>query len=312
MKEINWRGIDLNLLLTFDALYRFKSVSAASKHLYLGQPATSYNLKRLRELLQDPLFERVGNKMLPTTRAQEVAPKVAMILAIFSQDILPSVVFEPQCYEGTFIIGVSDYAEQIFGPDLFDTLQQLAPYTKVIFKPVDSENCVDLLTAHNTDVCIGVFNNLPEDVLTTFLYREKHLCTFDNRVMQAQVPLDLTTYLNTPQMIVTANECLTTQVDKTLAKLGVKRNVVLGTTRFLTVRRMLLGRKMVAVMAEMVGRSDLIDDSLTLCVPPIDIPDFNIDMVTLKRDSHHPRIIWLSELITQLIQNKVNTLRNIK
>lgn len=312
MKEINWRGVDLNLLLTFDALYRFKSVSAASKQLHLGQPATSYNLKRLRELLQDPLFERVGNQMSPTTRAQEVAPKVAMILAIFSQDILPSAVFEPHSYEGKFIIGVSDYAEQIFGPDIFDTLQQLAPAAKVIFKPVDSENCVDLLTAHNTDVCIGVFNDLPEHVLTTFLYREQHLCTFDNSVMQIQVPIDLPTYLNTPQIIVTANECLTTQVDKTLATLGVKRNVVLGTTRFLTVRRMLVGRKMVAVMAEMVGRSDLIDDSLTLCEPPIEIPDFNIEMVTLKRDSHHSRIRWLSELIKQLIQTKVNTLRNIK
>ncbi len=160
-------------------------------------------------------------------------------------------------------------------------------------------------------MCIGVFNELPDHVLTTFLYREKHLCTFDNRVMQTQVPIDLATYLNTPQMIVTANECLTTQVDKTLANLGVKRNVVLGTTRFLTVRRMLLGRKMVAVMAEMVGRSDLIDDNLTLCVPPIDIPDFDIEMVTLKRDSHHPRIIWLSELIKHLIQAKVNTLRDI-
>ena len=62
MSEINWRGVDLNLLLTFDAIMTFGSVSLAAKHLYLGQPATSYNLKRLRTLFNDELFERHGNK----------------------------------------------------------------------------------------------------------------------------------------------------------------------------------------------------------------------------------------------------------
>ncbi len=47
-------------------------------------------------------------------------------------------------------------------------------------------------------------------------------------------------------------------------------------------------------MAEMVGRSELIDDDLVLCDPPIDIPDFDIDMVTLKRNANHPRIQFLT------------------
>lgn len=60
MAEVNWQRVDLNLLLTFDALFRYRSVSKAAESLHLGQPATSYNLKRLRELLSDPLFERMA------------------------------------------------------------------------------------------------------------------------------------------------------------------------------------------------------------------------------------------------------------
>lgn len=312
VKDLNWRGIDLNLLLTFDALFRLKSVSAASKELHLGQPATSYNLKRLRELLGDPLFERQGNAMLPTIRAHEVAPKVQQILAIFTQDILPADKFESESYAGKFIIGVSDYAEQIFGPDIFDSLQQLAPQSKVLLKPVDSSNCVTLLEEQDTDLCIGVFNELPNHLNTTFLYREKHLCTFDNRVLNTKLPIPLETYLDTPQMIITANQELTSQVDGTLEKMGVKRNVVLGTTRFLTIRRMLSGRNLLAVMAEMVGRSELIDDDLVLCEPPIAIPDFDINMVTLKRNASHPRIQFLTQLVQNLVQEKVRELRLIK
>ena len=113
-------------------------------------------------------------------------------------------------------------------------------------------------------------------------------------------------------MIITANQELTSQVDITLEKSGVKRNVVLGTTRFLTIRRMLSGRNVLAVMAEMVGRSELIDDDLVLCDPPIEIPDFNVDMVTLKRDASHPRIQFLTQLVQNLIQEKVKELRLIK
>ena len=75
MSEINWQRVDMNLLLTFDALFRHRSVSKAAESLHLGQPATSYNLKRLRELLGDPLFERDGNSMRPTVRAHEMNPR---------------------------------------------------------------------------------------------------------------------------------------------------------------------------------------------------------------------------------------------
>ncbi|NRF64349.1 LysR substrate-binding domain-containing protein [Vibrio coralliilyticus] len=307
--NINWRRVDLNLLLTFDALYKHRSVSAAAKHLHLGQPATSYNLKRLRELLDDPLFERGGSSMTPTTRAMEIEPKVRQILSIFSQDIMPKAAFEADSFDGTFRIGLSDYAEQVYGPELFDKLQQLAPNAKVLFKPVDVSNCVEALEKQEVDLCIGVFSDLPPKVSSTFLYREKHLCIFDNRVLGSEHPLSLETYLATPQMIITASQELTTKVDATLSNMGVKRNVVLGSTRFLTIRRMLTGRRLLAVMAEMVGRVELIDDNLTLCPPPINIPDFDIEMVTLTRDSHHPRILWLSDWVKEVIQHKVAALQ---
>jgi hypothetical protein len=93
--------------------------------------------------------------------------------------------------------------------------------------------------------------------------------------------------------------------------MDIKRNVVLGTTRFFTVRRILSGRKLLAVMAEMVGRSDLIQDDLTLSLPPIDIPDFDVDMITLKRNAAHPRLTWLSEQVKLVVQDKVGRLKSL-
>jgi DNA-binding transcriptional LysR family regulator len=69
MKRIDIRRLDLNLLKSFDALERHRSVSAAAKALYVGQPAMSHALSRLRRITSDRLFIRTSRGMAPTRRA---------------------------------------------------------------------------------------------------------------------------------------------------------------------------------------------------------------------------------------------------
>jgi DNA-binding transcriptional LysR family regulator len=309
MEQINWRGVDLNLLLTFNAIMTHGSVSAASAFLCVGQPATSYNLKRLRILLGDPLFERQGNLMVPTQRAIELGPKVKMVLDIIRDDILAPQSFVPAQFDGQVCIGLCDYAEQVFGPDIFDHLRAQASHCKIIFQPVDSESVERALESNQVDVAIGVFKDQPASLKRNFLYRERHLCMFDNSQMQVKLPISLEDYLATPQMVITANRELGTPVDITLKKMEQARSVVLGSTRFLTLKRMLPGRHLLAVVAEMVGRSELGDEQLTLCEPPIDIADFDIDMLTRKRDQTHPQMKWLNSEVQSVIQAKVDQLK---
>src|SRR4029450_6195356 len=69
--------VDLNLFTVFDAIYREGGITPASKRLHLSQPAVSHALARLRELLDDPLFERRGNDMVPTAMARSLAATVS-------------------------------------------------------------------------------------------------------------------------------------------------------------------------------------------------------------------------------------------
>ncbi|MGF1728352.1 LysR family transcriptional regulator [Photobacterium kasasachensis] len=309
MSGINWRGVDLNLLLTFEAIMVCRSVSGASEQLHLGQPATSYNLKRLRTLLNDPLFERQGNTMVPTSRALELAPKIDAVISIIRDDILQPVAFEPKDFSDKIVIGLTDYAEQVFGPALFDSLISAAPNCQILFQAVDSANCEQALDSGEVDLAIGVFKQQPDHLCRTFLYRERHVCLFDNTVLQTELPISLEAYLATPQVVVSANKALFSPVDNTLSEMGAQRRVVLGSTRFLTLRHLISGRRLLCVMAEMVGRSELFNDDITLCEPPISIPDFDIDMMSRQRDSQHPRMQWLSEQVKIVIQDEVERIR---
>ena len=69
MTERNIRGVNLNLLVAFDALMAERNVTRAARHNGLSQPAMSKALNRLRHLLDDRLFELRDGRMEPTPRA---------------------------------------------------------------------------------------------------------------------------------------------------------------------------------------------------------------------------------------------------
>jgi DNA-binding transcriptional ArsR family regulator len=74
------RRLDLNLVRVLDALLRERSVTCAGERIGLSQPAVSAALNRLRHALNDQLFVRRGNEMLPTPRAESLAEPVRVAL----------------------------------------------------------------------------------------------------------------------------------------------------------------------------------------------------------------------------------------
>ncbi|MEX3773082.1 LysR family transcriptional regulator [Pseudomonas sp. MYb118] len=80
MNRNDLRSVDLNLLVVFEALIQECNVSRAAARLSLGQPAVSGALVRLRKLFDDPLFERIGHRMVPTARALKAAQILGPVL----------------------------------------------------------------------------------------------------------------------------------------------------------------------------------------------------------------------------------------
>src|SRR5579863_4373836 len=87
MTERNLRGIDLNLLVVFDALMAERQVTRAAQYNGLSQPAMSKALNRLRHLLDDRLFERRDGRMEPTPRALDLAGPIHDALSDISRTL---------------------------------------------------------------------------------------------------------------------------------------------------------------------------------------------------------------------------------
>ncbi|MFK7785322.1 MAG: LysR substrate-binding domain-containing protein [Crocinitomicaceae bacterium] len=70
----------LHQLRIFLKVVEFESITKASKHLYLTQPAVSIQLKKLQEQFEIPLTEVIGRKLFITDFGQEIAVRSRRIL----------------------------------------------------------------------------------------------------------------------------------------------------------------------------------------------------------------------------------------
>lgn len=81
MRGVNLKTLDLNLLVTLEALLEERSVTRAGKRVGRSQPAISRSLKLLRSTFNDPLLVASGRTLVPTERAREIEAKLGPILS---------------------------------------------------------------------------------------------------------------------------------------------------------------------------------------------------------------------------------------
>ena len=106
---MRFKGLDLNLLVAFDALIATRSVSRAAERLNLSQPAMSASLSRLRDYFGDPLLVQHGKRMHPTAFADEMAPEIRQSLEQLETMLARSPNFDPATSRRSFRIVTSDY-----------------------------------------------------------------------------------------------------------------------------------------------------------------------------------------------------------
>ncbi len=138
------KEIDANLLVTLDALLVDASVTRAAERLGRSASAISHALAKLREIFDDELFVRAGQRLVPTARALELAPTVHVILAGMESLLRPHTPFDPTASMRAFAAASSEAGELILVEPLRKHLQSLAPSISLDWTPSRHDN-VDAL-----------------------------------------------------------------------------------------------------------------------------------------------------------------------
>jgi DNA-binding transcriptional LysR family regulator len=151
---MNLRSFDLNLLLIFEAIYRERSVLRASRSLAMSQPAVSHALNRLRHLLNDGLFVRTPDGMMPTPRAEEPALPVRRALSEI-QFALEGLQFDPATADRRFAVAVNNYAAVVMAAPIIAACRAQAPGIRLSIRPSGTLVVTDLLDRGELDLVIS-------------------------------------------------------------------------------------------------------------------------------------------------------------
>jgi DNA-binding transcriptional LysR family regulator len=130
--------LDLNLLLSLDALLEERSVTRAARRMGLAQPTLSASLGRLRRHFGDDLLIRTGNEYRLTPLAARLRDRVRRAVGEVERVFEDRAAFEPAASTREFRLLVSDYALAAFGGAIAGILAAEAPRARLRFSPVSS------------------------------------------------------------------------------------------------------------------------------------------------------------------------------
>ena len=174
------RRIDLNLLLTLQALLAEKHVTRAALRLYKSQPAVSHALAQLRDIFQDPLLIRQGGGMALTPRARELQQPLEAALGQLNA-LLHKGEFDASRAVRRFRVALSDYAAHLLLPPLLRQLRAQAPGIDMAISQASREAMLAQLADGEIDLALGVFPDAPGDIKRETLFEEHFVSVADRR-----------------------------------------------------------------------------------------------------------------------------------
>ena len=154
---MNLAALDLNLLVALDALLLESNVGRAAMRIGLSQPAASHALRRLRDVLGDPLLVRVGARMELTPRAQALRGPLAQTLEQVRGLFIPDV-FDARQSDRHFRLMMPDLAVELLMPPLMKKLNSVAPGVRVNVVPWRGPAIMTAEFARSLDMVISIGN----------------------------------------------------------------------------------------------------------------------------------------------------------
>lgn len=298
--HINLSRVDLNLLVTLDALLTERSVTRAAGRVGVRQSAMSHNLARLRTLFGDELLTRGPEGMRPTPRALALIDPVKITLAQITALVSRDEAFDARTAERLFRIGLPDSVEVRLGPALLAHLCEAAPGIRLRLYVTD--RLFDELDADHLDLGVGL-GPLPEGKThhkRRRLGTDTYLCMFNADRIGISPPISLEDYVRLPHVLTSLRKDEHGVVDEALAKLGLKRTVALTTSRFMVVPFLVAGAPVVATMPARSARYFAASLGLSLSPAPVKLPEPSVSLVWHASYDHDLAHMWLRRTIMRL------------
>ena len=305
---MSFRTLDLNLLRVFDAVMAERNLTRAADALAMTQPAVSNALRRLRESVGEPLFNRAAHGVKPTARAEALWPVVQQSLDSLRDELDPTH-FDPQAQDRTFALAMADATSALLLPAVLQEVQRRRGRAMLRVVPLATRDPSDMLERAQADVAIGHFpdrvmrltrsNTMgePESLRAELLYRSEYVCVMRRGHPLARAELTLQAYCEAEHLLVSFSGRGQGLIDEALASLGRSRRLVATVNQFFTAGMVVAQTDLLTVLPRTFLPVTGVTEHLVVRPLPVPLAPLQVHLVWHRRHDRHPAHVWMRQLL---------------
>jgi DNA-binding transcriptional LysR family regulator len=289
--------LDLNLLPVLDAILSHASVGKAAAAVGLSKPAASHALGRIRTQIGDPILVRAGQRWVLTERAAAIAPRVRAALDEARALLAEGRPFEPKELRREFRIHATDECLSLLGLAVGHAVSAAAPHVALRFLPLESDEAGALRS--DVDLALGVFHDLPPELLTQKLFDDEFACVLRAGHPKARSKLTLEGYLALKHVVVAPPGRRESAVDEALAQRGLARRAVRWVPYCSSAIEFVAESDCAATISATFARKVAVRYELAVLSPPLGLPPCAATQVWHTRWGADPAHVWLRRLVAR-------------
>lgn len=301
---MNFAAFDLNLLRIFNALMRERSATRAGEQVGLSQPAVSAALNRLRDLLDDKLFVRQGNEMIPTPRAETLAPGIQDALESLERLLAAPGAFDPARLDRSFSLMGADFFAILLVPRLMARLREVSQGITLRFLDTARGDVARLLNDDAIDMALEAPIETADWIESDLLFHSPFKV-----VVSASHPAIASIKGTTlPDALIaeldwalrSSDGSLRGPIDEALAKQGLKRRVVLAMPHFAPLVDCIAESRLAAAIPAQFAAAYAGPKGLRVFDLPFESPASPIRLYWHGRRTRDPAHAWLRKLVHEM------------
>jgi DNA-binding transcriptional LysR family regulator len=297
---MNWRMLDLNLLVVFDAVAQERNATRAAARLNMTQPAISHALGRLRTALRDELFVRTPDGMAPTPYAERLVGPVRAALDSLHTALDGAAPFDPETAARGFTVAMDNRAVVVLAAPLAAAVAVQAQHVQIDIRPSGTLKVPELLDRGELDLAVGGFAAPAERFCDLRLFHDEFVAVVRHGHPAADSgTISLCALADYPHLILSSTGEDTDFADAHLARHDLSRRVTLRAP-LLAAAATLAQSEMIAVLSKSTARTFADSAPLDVLSLPFRSPQLTMAMMWHRRIDGVSAHQWLRGLIAQV------------
>lgn len=302
MNKMHTRG-DLNLFRVMQAIAEEGSTVGAAEKLSLSQSAVSHALKRLRDLLNDPVFVKHGRNLVLTPHGKSILPSVSAALDSLARCHARPGEFDPLASDMVFELGFRDVLEFLVLPGLIGPLRKSGSPLHFKTRTVATDQLEESLLNGQLDIVVDLEFPTSDRIRSEVVARE-NLCVMlgEQHPRYQQKTLGLSDFTSADHALVILDKRERAYIDRQLGGVGAKRKVVLHCEHYLPAARVVAVSDLLLTMPFSFAHHIANSLPVRLFPLPFACDPLPVRMYWRDESSDEPYMLWLRSRVRNALE----------